>query len=428
MDETIRKNKNYFLIYAIGLSLFVFFIVLVRAATTAITWDEAFTYIAYAKNFHINQLIDIHSNYANNHILNTLMIFVVNKLCGLQYNELVIRLPNIIMLIFYFIGSYIFAKDEKNKYLLFSGLILNYYVMEFFGLARGYGIATCIIIWMYYFFKKAIKQNYDDKNILLSCLFGLIACYANTVSILALGTICSVYFIELIRKKKVVKFVKRNILKIIPLIIFFIYIVIFHFIVTGADKPVFGEVEGATIIGFFKHNFIWMFIQNETVNIILSITILITIILCIILFRKKMEEMPFFVSLFILLLYLILPSIILQKPFLIERCLVPLWPLFIAGVVEIFNLLTQKVPNNIVKLLTATCTLLLLFMFCIRINIRETRDWKDNYKVRDIVHSALYNHRTLTKEEYDEIRKIYGITFYREKILEQYEFDIIPKE
>lgn len=428
MNEFIRKRNNYFLIYAITISLFVFLIVLVRAATTAITWDEAFTYIAYSKNFSINQLIDIHSNFANNHILNTLMINVANNLCKLPYNEFVIRLPNILMLIFYFIGSYLFSKDEKNRYLLFSGLILNYYVMEFFGLARGYGIATCLIIWMYYFFKKAINNNYKDIYILLSCLFGVLACYANTVSILAIGTIGIVYLIEMIRRKELINFIKRNILKIIPIIIFMIYIIIFHFIVTGSDKPVFGEVEGNTIIGFLKHNFIWMFIQNETVNLTISIIGIVIIILTTILFRKKLKERPLFISLIILLFCLIIPSLILQKPFLIERCLVPLWPIFIVGVIEIYNLYTEEKSEKIVKTISTIFIVLLIFLFVMRINLKETRDWKDNYKVKDIVYNSLYEHRTLTKEEYEEIKKFYGITFYSQKILEQYGFDIIPKE
>ena len=48
------------------------------------------------------------------------MIAFLDNLCNLPYNEFIIRLPNIIMLVFYFIGSYMIAKDEKNKYLVFS--------------------------------------------------------------------------------------------------------------------------------------------------------------------------------------------------------------------------------------------------------------------------------------------------------------------
>lgn len=58
MYEIAKKVKNNnFLIYVIGLSLVIFTIVLIRAATSAITWDEAYTYIAYVKKFNMQQLI-----------------------------------------------------------------------------------------------------------------------------------------------------------------------------------------------------------------------------------------------------------------------------------------------------------------------------------------------------------------------------------
>lgn len=428
----IAKNvkNNNFLVYAIGLSIVIFTIVLVRAVTSAITWDEAYTYIAYAKDFSIQQLIDIHSNFANNHIINTLMIAIADNLFNIPYNEFIIRLPNIIMLIFYFIGSYMISKDEKHKYLLFSGLVLNYYVMEFFGLARGYGIAASFTIWMCYFFKKASKNDYDDKNIFISVIFGLLACYSNTISILSLFVICLIYLIQLIRKKETIEFLKRNVIKIIPIAIFLIYIVIFHFIVTGSDKPVFGgtgEAKGLTIIGFLEKNFVWMFVENSIVNIVVSIIGLLFIIVSAIFFRKQILERQFFSAILLLIIVLIVPSTILGKPYPIERCLIPLWPIVVLGIVDIYSLWTEKMTIKISRIITGCLIFILIFAFAIRINIKTTRTWKNNYVVRDIAYNALFEHRTLTKEEYEENKDFYGLEFYRQKILEKYNFDIIPK-
>lgn len=432
MREIAKKVKNNnFLIYVIGLSLVIFTIVLIRAVTSAITWDEAYTYIAYVKNFNMQQLIDISSNLANNHILNTLMITIMDKLCNIPYNEFIIRLPNIIMLIFYFIGSYMISKDEKHKYLLFSGLVLNYYVMEFFGLARGYGIAASFVIWMCYFFKKASINNYDDKNIFISVIFGLLACYSNTISILALFVICLIYLIQLIRKKETLTFIKRNIIKIIPIAIFLIYIVVFHFIVTGSDKPVFGgtgEAKGLTIIGFLEKNFIWMFVENSIINIVVSVIGVIFIIVSTVFFRKKILERPFFCAILALIVTLILPSMILGKPYPIERCLIPLWPLVVLGIVDIYSLWTNKMNIKISKIITGIILFSLIMLFAIRINVKETRTWKNNYPVRDIVYQALAEGRTLTQEEYESNKGYFGLEFYRQKILEEYNVDILPKQ
>lgn len=427
-SKTIKNNN--FMIYVIALSIIIFSIVVVRAATSAITWDEAYTYVAYAKEFNIQQLIDIHSNFANNHIINTLMIAVVDNLCNIPYNEFIIRLPNIIMLIFYFISSYMISKDEKHKYLLFSGLVLNYYVMEFFGLARGYGIATGFVLWMCYFFKKASKNNYNDKNIFISIIFGLLACYSNTISILALFVICLIYLIQLIKKKETIKFIKRNIIKIIPIAIFLIYIIIFHFIVTGSDKPVFGgtgEAKGLTIKGFLEKNFVWMFVENSIVNIVISLIALIFIIGSTIYFRKDIIKRPFFSAILLLIITLILPSTLLGKPYPIERCLIPLWPIIVLGIVDIYSLWTEKMNIKINRIVTGIIIVALITLFTIRINIKTTRTWENNYVVRDIAYNALYEQRTLTNEEYEANKDFYGLEFYRQKILEEYNFDIVPK-
>lgn len=79
------------------------------------------------------------------------------------------------------------------------------------------------------------------------------------------------------------------------------------------------------------------------------------------------------------------------------------------------------------KLVTGGIILILIFAFTIRINIKTTRTWNNNYQVRDIAYQALFKQRTLTKEEYEENQGFYGLEFYRQKILEKYNFDIIPK-
>ena len=276
----MKKEQKLYITYVVIISTMILGSILIRAATTAITWDEAYTYVAYAKNFNINQLIDIRSNLANNHILNTILIAILDGICNLPYNEFIIRLPNILMCIFYLFGSYLVSKEQKYKYLMFAGLTLNYYVIEFFGLGRGYGIATAFIIYMCYFLKKATENEYKNEYILLSGVFGLLACYANTTSLIGLFSICIIYLVDLIKKKKLYGFIKKNIIGLIPMIVLLIYIIIFHFTVTGGDKPVFGETN---IIGFLENNFIWMFLENKIANIVLSIIAFTIIVISIIL-------------------------------------------------------------------------------------------------------------------------------------------------
>lgn len=418
-----KKRNNRFLIYALFLSVFIFVIVLIRAATTEVTWDEAFTYVNYVRKFDFSrQFIEVYKNFANNHILNTLLILLFDNICNIPYNELIIRLPNIIMFIFYLIGCFLFSRNNKHKYLLFTGLAANYYVTEFFGLARGYGLATGFIIWMLYFVKKAADNDYNDKNILISCLFGILACYANTVSIFALGSIGLLYFIQLYKRKRIFDFLKHNILPIILSVILFVYIVLFHFLVTGNGKPLFGE---ATLIEFLSRSFMWMFIQNRIINIISSVIILAVIIISAIVFRKKLIEKPFFSALILFLLFLISVPIVLNKPFLIERCLIPFWPLVYIGLIENYELIETKIPQLINKVLALVIILLLLLSFGVKINLKQTRDWYNNYRVRSAMYKALYEKRRFKQSEKDDYCQYYGCVFYKEKILNEYDFKVI---
>ena len=419
-------KDNIFMIYVISIALSVLTITLIRAATTAITWDEAYTYVEYSRNFNINQFINIHSNFANNHILNTIFIAILDTLCNLPYNEFIIRLPNIIMLVFYFIGSYMVSKTKKHKYLVFTGLVLNYYVIEYFGLGRGYGISTAFVVFMCYFFEKAHKNDYDDKNIFISAIFGMLACYANTVSILALFTIAIIYLVQIIKKKDLVDFLKRNIMKLIPLVILLVYIVIFHFIVTGSDKPVFGEEYGNTITGFMKKSFVWMFVENEAINMIVTSIGIVFIAISTYIHKKKLKNSPFFIALLVMIVVLIVPSLILKKPFLIERCLNPLWPIFVLGMMEIYTLWTETIKNKAKEIvISAVIILALIFAFVIRIDTTSTRNWANNYEIKEIMYRALVENRSLTEEEYVENKDYFGMTFYQNKIFEKYGVDVL---
>ena len=170
-----------------------------------------------------------------------------------------------------------------------------------------------------------------------------------------------------------------------------------------------------------------MFVENSSLNIAISIIGLIFIIGSAIYFRKEIIKRPFFSAILLLIITLILPSTLLGKPYPIERCLIPLWPIVVLGVVDIYSLWTDKINIKVNRIVTGIIILILIALFAIRINIKTTRTWENNYAVRDIAYNALYEQRTLTNEEYEANKDFYGLEFYRQKILEKYNFDIIPK-
>lgn len=93
-------------------------VMIVRAIVSAITYDEAYTYMRYAlplcDKFSVSFITSLYNNcLLNNHWLNTFLIALVARISRVRYNE-------------------------------------------FMGLARGYGMCTCIVFLALIMFKRYI--------------------------------------------------------------------------------------------------------------------------------------------------------------------------------------------------------------------------------------------------------------------------------
>ena len=93
------QNKERIL-YFIGAAfcLFAFSLTLIRAATTAITYDEATTYLIFCRENLLDKetLQQFYAGgraIANNHWLNTFLIWITEKITNIHYSEFMIRLP-----------------------------------------------------------------------------------------------------------------------------------------------------------------------------------------------------------------------------------------------------------------------------------------------------------------------------------------------
>ena len=146
-------KKYGFLIFCLISSLLVLSLTIYRAFNTCLTYDEAYTYLHYAKNFSwksFSYLIKPGA-LANNHFLNSLIIAILDRIFGCSYNEFIIRLPNILSYILYLFFGYKISKQYESKYLIMSLFLFNYGAHEFFGLARGYGMAAALVLGGMYF-------------------------------------------------------------------------------------------------------------------------------------------------------------------------------------------------------------------------------------------------------------------------------------
>jgi hypothetical protein len=168
------KNKRLFFL----ISVLVFAYVLIRAIVLGVTYDEAWTINTFVpltlRNIFLFNPCD-----ANNQILNTLLI----KACFAfdKHSLFIARLPNVLAFVIFAYFNFKIVNGLSNKFLgisLFIILILNPFVLDFFSLARGYGLALAFQAGSIYYvlqFNEKIRVN----NFVYSLLFGVLATLSN---------------------------------------------------------------------------------------------------------------------------------------------------------------------------------------------------------------------------------------------------------
>ena len=119
---------------------------------------------------------------ANNHWLNTVAIAAAERLIGVSYCEFAIRLPNLVFFAIYCAFVCIGYQKRMFSFLCASFLLLNYYLDEFYGLARGYAMAQTCVFAAAWFYLRWKNSRYRGHGNLIGCALSLmIGTYANTV-------------------------------------------------------------------------------------------------------------------------------------------------------------------------------------------------------------------------------------------------------
>lgn len=116
----------------------------------------------------------------NNHILNTLLtkfVLLFDK------DPWAVRLPNILFFIVYTFAVYRIIKvifGRSSLLFIFAAclFIANPYLLDFFGLSRGYGISVSLCLLSFSYLLNGFKEN-NTRHIWLSYGFALLASYAH---------------------------------------------------------------------------------------------------------------------------------------------------------------------------------------------------------------------------------------------------------
>jgi hypothetical protein len=380
--ESIGK---YFLLLII-LCLFIF--IILKAFYASFTHDEGLSFKILMGDRGMAQT-------ANHHLLNTWLMSIFYRLFGAS--EFVLRLPNVLAFCLYaFFTFKILSKAESNVVLLLGTALLffNPYLIDFFTIARGYGLSLGFAMGAVYFLLLSSNVNsYEDylRYFAFSLLFSLLAAYSNLILVNFSIAILSIFLYELflLVRKGVIALNKRNKKNLSGLIIlslvFLFPLVLRLFMLKNNQQLYFGGTDFYRhTISQLIHHSIYFSYYGESFWLLLRKVIVILFGLAIIyqFFRRKYTSLSR-ITLFLALLVAasFFQYWLFEIPFPVGRTaifLIPLFGLFICFFFgELKDFLKQQViTNQVLSVLVFLLFLAMAYHFAINLNLKNTREWR----------------------------------------------------
>ncbi len=172
------KKINYYSYSAIF--AIVFLLILSKIIFIPVTHDEMSTATNYIR-FSCWQIMMNPDTWPDNHILNTLFVKLFVSLFGL--NQVVIRLPNLLSFVVYAIAVFRINKTALKEnsiwFIPTSLLFVGYpYLLDFFGLCRGYGMATALTTLSVSYLLSGFLSA-KNRDMWFSYSISILASYAN---------------------------------------------------------------------------------------------------------------------------------------------------------------------------------------------------------------------------------------------------------
>jgi hypothetical protein len=128
----------------------------------ALTYDEAATYLKYIST-PLPSVFDF--VYATNHWLNTVLARLFVRLAGDR--DWVLRLPSMIGGVLYVGFGWLLLRRLRNRVIALSGLLLlvtNPYLLEYFSLSRGYGLALGLLMGALFYMSRSLSAEAADRR------------------------------------------------------------------------------------------------------------------------------------------------------------------------------------------------------------------------------------------------------------------------
>lgn len=412
MKLNFTTNKLFFYL-SLLISGIVFYFVFLKANNTSFTHDESFTYLHYV-HMDFLDILSFKHPYTNNHILNTLLIKYSEKLFG--SSEIALRTPSLLALLIYFIYSIkLLISINKNLVILFfCFMIFNPYLLEFFALARGYGLSISFMIMGLYYFLNYLKINKTKDGIIfhIACLLAILSNFSLlNFYVASLITFNLIKITESIITKKTFQFFKINKIHFICLSISFI--ILFEPIRRLSNLPAldFGGKDGFikdTVVSIINTLLYNTTISNTLITVFAySLSILFLLVFLFILknvIKRNLEfvlENSRMIALnFILLLCALANTAqhyFLNNDYFNGRFALFFYPLFTLNLILVFDYIYRKQFKSIIISISLISSILLMINLYTNYNPNYYYDWHNDIDTKKIMKTLVEDHQKENK-------------------------------
>lgn len=367
----------------------IFGYVAYRALSVPFTFDEVATFqIANSDewtNFGLN---------ANNHFLN--LVLIKAGLIFFDPSELIYRLPNLLGFILFLVYAVKMGRLLKPSapYLPLILLTSMPFVLDFFGLARGYGLSLSFILPSIFYLLKFSEANKIQFG-LASLIFGILAVLSNLTSFnYFLPSLIILLGLSLFSREKVV----AKLLTLGSITgVFFYYIIPVAFQLKNRGELYFGGTKSFyhdTILSLSR-TFAYFKLNISFAKVVFTILFLVAITLSLIniyrAIRKKCLDIKIILPIlfFLSILSPVAQHIIFETSFPTERTALLYYPILILVLLNGINSFPIWIQNGLLKLLAFS----FLTHLILSANITHSYSWRYDSGSKEVI--------SILKEEND---------------------------
>lgn len=204
---------------AIALTIPVLVYLHARAYELAFTYDESWSFLGYVREDIWVVLTNAHPA-ANNHIFHSLAMRVSYLLFG--ESEYALRIPVLMAFIGYAYFAFQATKElaQRHHWMAFVILVYQPYLLDYFSMARGYGLAIMAMMGMVYFLAVYARTG-SRRGLAWALAWSMIAAYSNfTFLLVMLAGWCGIALIAWVKQRRAEAFTGLAISAVIAAVLF----------------------------------------------------------------------------------------------------------------------------------------------------------------------------------------------------------------